>query len=793
MMSIQKIILSCLVVLGSCFFSFSQNASSLVGYVKDEKNNPVKDAYIILENSIYKAISNDEGYYNLPNLPVGKYLLKVSSIGFAPYMRNIEISNTSENLNIVLVNNEESLNDVTVIGMTEAEKTNRQAYNVTAIDAKKLYNTTLDIADALDRTAGVRVRESGGLGSNMNFSINGFSGRQVKIFLDGMPMDNFGPSFQLNNIPVNIADRIEVYRGVVPIWLGSDALGGAVNIVTASKRKNFVDLSYSYGSFNTHKTVLSGAYTTKKGFITQLNLYQNYSDNNYWINVDVADLNTGQYFPNERLRRFHDKYHNETALFQTGIVEKKWADEFLVGVTLGKSYADVQTGARMVSVFGQWHRKSNLLMPTFKYSKNNFIIQGLNVRLSGNYNLGYEQNIDTAYRRYNWFGDYKQYEGKGGERSLSMYKYNNNNGIAVANVDYRINDQHSISLNNVFNTFNRKGSDELFPNENRFDFPRITRKNITGLGYIYNNEDKFTSNIFIKNYSQYNKKALGFEENGTTVYRNVSQNVAVQGYGAAMSYYLTDDLQIKASYEKSYRMPEPDELFGDNVNLEGNPNLKPEKSNNYNLGFNYNKLIQTKNYLSATTNLIYRDSKDFIRTQLNRNQAMLTNDNLASVTNLGVEADVNYNINNRYIFGVNATYQNIRNNTQYEDGYTVESPTYRDRMPNIPYLFGNANASVNFPDVFLEKDRFSVSYNLLFVNKYYLYWPSMGSDKLDIPTQISNDISLLYAANDGKYNISLECKNLLDAKIYDNFSLQKPGRAFYVKLRYYLNNFNNKQ
>ncbi|WP_449440631.1 TonB-dependent receptor [Pedobacter steynii] len=114
---------------------------------------------------------------------------------------------------------------VNVVGRTKAQEVNRQAFNVTAIDAKKLYNTTLDISGALDRVAGVRVRETGGVGSSFNLSINGFSGSHIRYFIDGIPMDNFGSSFQINNIPINIADRVEVYKGVVPMWLGSDALG----------------------------------------------------------------------------------------------------------------------------------------------------------------------------------------------------------------------------------------------------------------------------------------------------------------------------------------------------------------------------------------------------------------------------------------------------------------------------------------------------------------------------------------------------------------------------------------
>src|SRR5690606_14882056 len=92
------------------------------------------------------------------------------------------------------------------------------------------------------------------------FSLNGFSGKSVKFFLDGIPMDNFGPALSLNNFPSNMAERIEIYKGVVPISLGADALGGAVNIITRSN-SNYLDASYSVGSFNTHQLGLNGAYT----------------------------------------------------------------------------------------------------------------------------------------------------------------------------------------------------------------------------------------------------------------------------------------------------------------------------------------------------------------------------------------------------------------------------------------------------------------------------------------------------------------------------------------------------
>lgn len=343
----------------------------------------------------------------------------------------------------------------------------------------------------------------------MNFSLNGFKGSQVRFFIDGVPMDNFGTSFQINNIPINLAERIEVYKGVVPVGLGSDALGGAVNIITNSFKKNHLEASYSFVSFNTHRSSVNAIYVAKSGFTTQINAFQNYSDNNYKVRVDVADLNTGQYFPNQTVKRFHDTYHNETVILNVGAVNKSFADQLLFGITLGQNYQEIQTGARIVSVFGTWHREGNVVMPSLKYKKDDFLIKKLDFRMNANINLGEEKNIDTINRRYNWFGDFKEYTTIGGERSYSLYKYKNNSGIATANLSYKISDRHSVVLSDTWNTFNRVGHNELDPTNVTYEQPKKTLKNVLGLGYDYRTEN-WTGSIFLKQYDQKNRFAQSY-------------------------------------------------------------------------------------------------------------------------------------------------------------------------------------------------------------------------------------------------------------------------------------------
>lgn len=778
---------------------FSQENSTVTvrGQVTESSTQTIPFASITIEEVDLKTAADENGNFSIKNVKQGNYTLKITAVSFTTVKKQFKVFGDKDiNVSIRMETETNELESVTVLGRSATEKINKQAYSVTAIDAKKLHNSTLDLSQALDRVSGVRVRETGGVGSQSELSINGFRGNQVKYFIDGVPMDNFGSSFQLNNIPINLADRIEVYKGVVPIWLGGDALGGAVNIVTNGKPRTYLDASYSFGSFNTHKTTVNAGYTAKSGLTAEINAFQNYSDNNYWVNVDAADLNTGAYFPNQRVRRFHDKYRNETVILNVGLTGKKYAEKLLFGFTAGENQADIQTGARMVSVFGKMYRKGNILMPTLKYQVKDFFTKGLDFNLTANYNFGQEQNIDTLNRRYNWFGDYKQYDGDGGERSRTLRIFKNNNGVATANALYHVGERHSFMLNNTFTTFDRKESDELVPESTKYKQPKKTQKDILGAGYKFDYNGKWSTSVFMKYYYLNTTYSRSYNPTGNTgdiAYQEYVDNRSSLGYGAASSYYLKQNLQIKGSFEKSYRLPSPEEIFGNvNNNLEGNVDLKPETSNNFNLGLSYQTSFKTVNSLSFDMNLLYRDATDFIRPTLNLNQTMQKNVNQGRVTNYGIDGEIRYSYTNRFTAGVNMTYQNLRNMTKYEPNQNYVSSFYKDRIPNMPYLFGNADATVYFYDMFKKGNNLSVGYNFLYVNKHYLSWPSQGSkdSKLDIPTQFNHDLNAVYTFADGKYNLAVECNNIFDNKLYDNFSLQKPSRAFYIKFRYFFTKSN---
>src|SRR5690606_31797380 len=147
---------------------------------------------------------------------------QVSYVGFKTYEVSLKLkAGDNVPVKIELQKVEINLDEVTIRGKNQTQQLKEAGFNVNAIDTKAYQNTTANLNQVLDQTSGIRVRQSGGLGSNMNFSINGLSGNAVKYFVDGVPLEAMGGVMTLNNIPVNLAKSIEVYKGVVPIDFGA--------------------------------------------------------------------------------------------------------------------------------------------------------------------------------------------------------------------------------------------------------------------------------------------------------------------------------------------------------------------------------------------------------------------------------------------------------------------------------------------------------------------------------------------------------------------------------------------
>mgnify|MGYP002285762866 CR=1 FL=1 len=791
MKKIRGLFLSFLLLLIS-ISAFSQHNTMISGKVLSTEKTTVDFATVYLKGTNYGGTTNEEGIYHL-QAPAGEYTLVVSAIGYKTVEKPVKLMRGERTkMNVVISPQATELDEVVVVsnGVTRLK---RSAFNAVALDTKALQNSTQNLSEALAQASGMKIRESGGVGSDMQLMMDGFTGKHIKIFIDGVPQEGVGSSFGLNNIPVNYAERIEVYKGVVPVGFGTDAIGGVINIITKKNRnKWFLDASYSYGSFNTHKSYVNFGQTFRSGLTYEINVFQNYSDNNYYVDTPVKDFTTGAINKKkiERVKRFHDTYHNEAVIGKIGFVDKKWADRLMFGFTYSHLYKDIQTGVRQEVVFGGKYRKGYSIMPSLDYRKRDFFVRGLDVVLTANYNKNMTNHVDTSSYEYNWRGEMRPLR-MPGEQSYQNTRSDNNNWNGTLTANYRIGKAHTFTFNHVINAFRRSNQSLLNEDSEANAIPKETRKNISGLSYRLMPTEHWNLSVFGKYYNQFIAGPVA-TSSAQDDYIRTTNSVSAMGYGAAGTYFILKSLQAKLSYEKAYRLPTNEEMFGDEDLETGDISLKPENSDNVNLNLSYNETFG-KHSVYVEGGLIYRNTKDYIQ----RNISDLSGGKYgATYVNHGRVETKGYNISVRYGFanwvsvGGNFTQMNVRDNVKtVTSGTNQESLTYGARMPNLPYQFANSDVTFYWRNLWKKGNTLSVTYDNLYMHSFPLYSEAVGSEsEFVVPTQFSHNLTLSYGIRNGRYNISFECRNLTNEKLYDNFSLQKAGRAFYGKVRVYFGN-----
>jgi len=112
---------------------------------------------------------------------------------------------------------------------------------VTIISGKNIINRASNVNEISARQAGVQIRMSGSAGSESRISVRGLERRRVQVFIDGSPLNTPDGTHGVNDLPLQIIERREIYKGTVPAWLGSDGLGSAVNVVMRHRDVSYIE------------------------------------------------------------------------------------------------------------------------------------------------------------------------------------------------------------------------------------------------------------------------------------------------------------------------------------------------------------------------------------------------------------------------------------------------------------------------------------------------------------------------------------------------------------------------
>ena len=760
---------------------YAQQVATVKGRISAGEE-PIVGAVVQLKELKKYAVADAQGNFSLL-VPYRKapYTFTIESMGYKTQEQTLIVAQPVVVLNVAMEEEITALTGITVEAITPIKQLEKSAYNVAAIDASKLTHLNSNAADMLAKASGVKVRETGGVGAESQINLNGFTGQHVRTFVDGVPISR-ASSFQIGNIPTELIDRIEIYKGVVPVTFGSDALGGAVNIVTKRSNAQYANLSYTFGSFNTHKSTLNVGVPLTDNIGIELNAYQNYSDNSYKVLTHYLDLTKGIYSKDRQwFKRFHDRYHNEVIIGKVNIFKEPWADKLSFSLNYNQEYKQIQNANLMQIVFGGKYQTSYTYSTGIEYEKKN-LLKGLSFSVVGRYDLTTTNVVDEENRIYSWDGSYRIKPTKG-EAMYQNTLFEGKTAYVAAHLDYWLSEKHFLQLTHTFSHYYRLTKSQLFtPFSSDADFmDRINQKNITGLSYKYVPNDQWTVLAFGKYYTaKVTGPAVVSGHGYLSVYEDHTERTNALGVGIGSSYEFSKELLAKLSYEKSYRLPNDRELFGDGDLEIGANQLRPEHSENLNVNLSWQP--ETNGHaLLAEGGFALRYIQDYIIRNVASTGAA-TSKNHGKVLTLGGDFTLRYFYQKTFSVGGNLSYMDMRNR-EPKNTNGADSVTYGDRVPNMPYLFGSADATYTFDSLLTQDDGLTLGYNLAYTHEFFLSWQSEGA-KITVPTQLSHDLSLTYTAPRNKYTLSVEVKNFTDALLYDNYSLQKAGRAFYVKASY---------
>jgi len=784
--------------------AFAQQETVVSGAVQLPDGSPVANATISVSGKNLRTMTDEKGKFTFQNLPAGSYELSVSSIEIEKQVFPIRVSKSTDGIKLtVRPSGGKRLEEVAVRRKTEKAELETKGFAVNVIETKTAALQSLQTNELLDRSAGVRIRQDGGLGSHIHYNINGLSGNAVKIFIDGVPSANFGSSFSLNSIPPALIERIEIYKGVVPGNLSEDALGGAINVVMKKqKAKNSLVASYSGGSFNTHQANMVGSFRGKNGFGVEASAFHNYSDNSYevWGERIMHQESNGTTRMNQRGKRFHDAYRSSGGRLNLGYTDVKWADRFMLGGVLSRDYNEIQHGQTMDSPYGDRHTRGNSDVATLKYEKKDLFLDGLSLNVDASYAYLKRQVFDTVGRMYDWRGkplmkpDGSYVTHSGGEASNQKTTAINGDRTLVSriNMGYSITRSHHLYANYLYNDFKRDTKDEMQPlGLQLLENTRDLRKNI--LSFTYENlafGERLRTNVFYKHYFQ---KVTSNEPYQITAnppeygLRQIVNNSDHSGYGLALSYALRHNLYLLGSAEKALRLPNASEIFGDLADniVPPTSTLEPEKSYNANLGIGAGPYLMGRHSVKVNSSIIYRNTQGMIRAGLpSTNSEYIRYENLEDVETKGIDAEILYSYARK--LDVNFTISKINSlfNTQFNQ---IGAPYlfYRTQLRNEPSFKFNANLAYHVEHLLMRNSRASVHYNIHYVEAFLRNWANVGGKNLDwITAQYGQDVGLMFTPPSGKLTFSADAKNIFNQRILDNFGLQKPGRAFYAKVTY---------
>ncbi|PSQ77966.1 MAG: ligand-gated channel [Bacteroidetes bacterium QH_7_62_13] len=234
-MSLRTILSTLLFLFLFTAAAHAQSERSVVtGTVTDQTGSPLPGAQIADVSFQRGTTAGPDGAYTLEGLPPGDHTLEIRFVGYQTTVRKVTLdAGETREINVSLKKRVLETEGVTVTGTARARSTLTTPQSVDVLGADDLdTDRSAALGDMLSESvAGVSSIQTGSQAGKP--VLRGLSGNRIRVLKDGIGQEYY--QFGVRHFPTtstNEAERIEVVRGPSSIQYGSDALGGAINVLT---------------------------------------------------------------------------------------------------------------------------------------------------------------------------------------------------------------------------------------------------------------------------------------------------------------------------------------------------------------------------------------------------------------------------------------------------------------------------------------------------------------------------------------------------------------------------------
>jgi len=601
-----------------------------------------------------------------------------------------------------------------------------------SVDLDEYQNRFTEITDILKKQAGIDIRSASGVGQYATPIIRGAEGQQVLVFNNGIPLNKLnGSGADIGSISLIGANRIDIYRGMVPMELSPTAIGGAINVVPEESISNNGTAGFTLGTYGTRQTFLS----------------QQYSLNSFKFKVDIDSIEADNDFIYKELQpvsspstpKNQPRYNNGSTNQQ-------------VSTSLAYSFSDKQ----QISAYISSEDSERELSTKINSSENNTDITTNRSSLNLAY---YYKATSTALFRVNYTLS----------KSSQIYDDRANTvGLGIQHNQYnsifeKINLTYKKSFNSINLIFNQQAQHETLKNkflndslsntkdcDEKCDGEFIRLQLSSGVRAEWQAKDSLFTNFQLVHITNQDDAFSNDSEESDKEFTSLVSGI---------SYRLNTGLTFTGNISRQIRPPSTSELYGDRGTTIGNAELLAERSQAIEVGFEQST---SRSNISAFG--FYRKVKDNISAEQD-GSGIIKYSNIAQTSYQGIELAATVDFTPNFIYACNITQQKgVIDNDSNDQLSGNEIGDHRRLSINNSITYSPSWWTVNF-EYTLEKGGYFDNANLNpRADKHY--WNTSLSS-------IWRDTTFSFTA-----------KNLTNQRVRTYPYTPVPGRTFFFKTKH---------